>query len=164
MEAHGCNPSPWKAEARESPQIQGQPELQWESQDSLGYIMWDFISEQEKMRVKLLIAQNVSFPFLFDVYVCVVCTHRLLHVCMCVGTWVHVHVCVHSVDVICPPPLLPTLFIKGLSLNLELSNFSLSNQGCFLCFLSAGITESSMFAWLLRGFWRSECPASSLGT
>ena len=94
MEAHGCNPSPWKAEARESPQIQGQPEPQCESQDNLGYIMWDFISEQqEKMRVKLLIAQNVSFPFLFDVYVCLVCTHTPLHVFMCVCVWVLEYMC-----------------------------------------------------------------------
>lgn len=58
------------------------------------YIMWDFISKQEKMRVKLLIAQNVSFPFLFDVYVCLVCTHILLHVCMCVGVLEYMCMCV----------------------------------------------------------------------
>lgn len=74
------------------------------------------------MKVKLLfIDQNISFPFLFDVYICMVRTQILMQVC--VGGYSCTCVCMYSIDVMCHPLLLPTLFIKGLSLNLELNNF-----------------------------------------
>lgn len=50
MVVNTCNPNTWEVKAKELQQVQGQPELHGEFQESLKYLLYsNILSQKEKM-------------------------------------------------------------------------------------------------------------------